>query len=94
MNNVNRFSPIILSRMAPHAAMMRAQCAADSNFYLNAMWTLVTSCLEPLNSATDGPAEPLNLKIGELSSCWVSELGRMLFVPRLRGDGCHLNHDR
>ena len=61
--------------MAPHAAMMRAQCAADSNFYLNAMWTLVTSCLEPLNSATDGPAEQLNLKIGESSSCWVSELG-------------------
>ena len=24
---------IILSRMAPHAAMMRAQCAADSDFY-------------------------------------------------------------
>ena len=94
MNNVNRFSPIILSRMAPHAAMMRAQCAADSIFYLDAIGGGVTSCLEPLNSATDGPAEPLNLKIGELSSCWMSELGRMLFVPRLRGDGCHLNHDR
>ena len=92
MNNVNRFSPIILSPMAPHAAMMQAQCAADSNFYLNAMWTLVTSCLEPLNSATDGPAE--HLKISEWSSCCVIDSGRMLFVPRLRGDGCHLNHDR
>ena len=80
--------------MAPHAAMMRAQCAADSDFYLNAMWMLVTSCLDPLNSATDGPAEHLNLKIGESSSCWVIDSGRMLFVPRLRGDGCHLNHDR
>jgi len=78
--------------MTPHAAMMRAQCTADSNFYLNAMWTLVTSCLEPLNSATDGPAE--HLKISEWSSCCVIDSGRMLFVPRLRGDGCHLNHDR
>ena len=72
--------------------MMRARYAANSFFYLNAMWTLVTSCLEPLNSATDGPAE--HLKIGEWSSCCVIDSGRMLFVPRLRGDGCHLNHDR
>ena len=56
------------------------------------MWTLVTSCLEPLNSATNGPAE--HLKISEWSSCCVIDSGRMLFVPRLRGDGCHLNHDR
>ena len=72
--------------------MMRARYAANSFFYLNAMWTLVTSCLEPLNSATDGPAE--HLKISEWSSCCVIDSGRMLFVPRLRGDGCHLNHDR
>ena len=85
---------IILLHNAPHEAMMRAKYAANSIFYLDAIGGGVTSCLEPLNSATDGPAEPLNLKISELSSCWVSELGRMLFVPRLRGDGCHLNHDR
>ena len=93
-NNVNDSLQIILLHNAPHEAMMRADYAANSIFYLDAIGGGVTSCLEPLNSATDGPAEPLNLKIGELSSCWVSELGRMLFVPRLRGDGCHLNHDR
>ena len=59
--------------MAPHAAMMRAQCAADSNFYLDAIGGGVTSCLEPLNSATDGPAE--HLKISDWSSYWVSKLG-------------------
>ena len=72
--------------------MMRAKYAANSFSYLNAMWTLVIFCLEPLNSATDGPAE--HLKISEWSSCCVVDSGRMLFVPRLRGDGCHLNHDR
>ena len=78
--------------MAPHEAMMRAQCAADSNFYLDAIGGGVTSCLEPLNSATDGPAEPLNLNIGELSSCWVSELGEdvVYSTPARRW----LNHDR
>ena len=82
----------MFSLIAPQEAMMRAKCAADSNFYLNAMWTLVTSCLEPLNSATDGPAEPLNLKIGESSSCWVSELGEdaVYSTPERRW----LNHDR
>ena len=76
--------------MAPHEAMMRAQCAADSNFYLNAMWTYRTSCFGPLNSATDGPAE--YLKIGEWSSCWVSELGEdvVYSTPERRW----LNHDR
>ena len=72
---MNDFSSIMFSLIAPREAMKRAKCAADSFFYLNAMWMLVTSCLEPLNSATDGPAEHLNLKIGESSSCWVSELG-------------------
>ena len=91
-NNVNDSLQIILLHNAPHEAMMRAKYAANSFFYLNAMWTLVTSCLEPLNSATDGPAE--HLKISEWSSCCVIDSGRMLFVPRLRGDGCHLNHDR
>ena len=72
---MNDFSSIMFSLIAPQEAMMRAKCAADSDFYLNAMWMLVTSCLEPLNSATDEPVEHLNLKIGESSSCWVSELG-------------------
>ena len=82
---------IILSRMAPHAAMMRAQCAADSNFYLNAIGTYRTACLEPLNSATDGPAEYLIWKIGEPSSCWVSDLGEdvVYSAPERRW----LNHD-
>ena len=81
----------MFSLIAPQEAMMRAKCAADSNFYLNAMWMLVTSCLEPLNSATDGPAEHLNLKIGESSSCWVSELGEdvVYSTPKRRW----LNHD-
>ena len=69
---------------------MRAQCAADSNFYLNAIGTHRTYCLETLNSATDGPAE--YLKIGEWSSCWVSELGEdvVYSTPERRW----LNHDR
>ena len=81
---------IILLHNAPHEAMMRAKYAANSFSYLNAMWTLVTSCLEPLNSATDGPAE--HLKISEWSSYWVSELGEdaVYSTPERRW----LNHDR
>ena len=89
---MNDFSSIMFSLIAPQEAMMRAKCAADSNFYLDTIGGGVTSCLEPLNSATDGPAEPLNLKIGELSSCWVSELDEdvVYSTPERRW----LNHDR
>ena len=92
----------MFSLIAPQEAMMRAKCAAVSKIYLDAIIALflyknaigggVTSCLEPLNSATDGPAEPLNLKIGESSSCWVSELGEdvVYSTPERRW----LNHDR
>ena len=82
------------------SVIVLAYCAARSHdagkircwllFLLGRDWTLVTSCLEPLNSATDGPAE--HLKISEWSSCWVSELGEDVVYSTL--GRLWLNHDR
>ena len=91
---VNDSSQLSFSLMAPHEAMMRAKCAADSFFYLDlrlegvaATFAGSSSCLESLNSATDGRQNILIWRLASRAATGWASLVRMLFIPRLKGDG-------